>query len=86
MDGIRKVFRERCDGDLLTIELDSDHLPIPRAVESYLFNSQLVTLSNGSQCLVAPLQCREDQQVKACLDQIIDGASPIDAVHYVDLN
>lgn len=85
MDRIRGVYRERCGGELVTIEIDSDRFPVPRAVESYLFNSQLVTLSEESQCLVAPLRCREDRRARACLDRIIDGANPIDAVHYVDL-
>ena len=85
MDRIRKVFLERCERELVTIVLDSDQIPVSQAVESYLFNSQLVTLPKDSQCLIAPLQCRENRWAKACLDQIVDGANPIDAVHYVDL-
>lgn len=66
-----------CDFAAATIPLDD-------AVGSYLFNSQLVTLSDGSMSLIAPAECRDYPTVQDFLGGIIDG-DPIRSVHYVDV-
>ena len=55
------------------------------AVESYLFNSQLVSLPDGTMSLIAPIECRQRSEVKQCIDRIIGADNPIRSVHYLDV-
>jgi succinylarginine dihydrolase len=59
---------------------------VEEAVASYLFNAQLVSLPAGGMALIAPLECRRSEAVKACLDGLLaDDRNPVTAVHYFDV-
>lgn len=71
---------------LTTIEAHDTDFSLEDAVTSYLFNSQIVTLPDGSMALIAPLESSENPSVKAFIDQMIgDSTNPINAVHYLDV-
>ncbi|RMF13271.1 MAG: N-succinylarginine dihydrolase [Gammaproteobacteria bacterium] len=55
------------------------------AVQSYLFNSQLLWLEDGHMLLVVPHECEENPRVRAYLDQIVSSGGPISAVRVFDL-
>jgi succinylarginine dihydrolase len=56
------------------------------AVKSYLFNSQLLTLPNGTTALIAPVECQEIPSVRNYLEELSrDPQSPIQSFHYMDL-
>ena len=55
------------------------------ALQSYLFNSQLVTLPDESMCLIAPADCLENPRIQRFLEQVIAGENPIRAARYVNL-
>jgi succinylarginine dihydrolase len=65
--------------DLRAIEIKASDVPLADAISSYLFNSQLVTLPDGSDALIAPIEAKENPRVKAAIDAI--GI----AAHYVDV-
>ncbi|MCC5824294.1 MAG: N-succinylarginine dihydrolase [Phycisphaerales bacterium] len=59
---------------------------IREAVSSYIFNSQIVTMPDGSMTLVAPEEVREHKRVHAFVDRVIDDPSnPIARVEYIDV-
>ena len=60
-------------------------LGIDDAVATYLFNSQLIARDSGAFLLVAPAECNEHAGVRALLDRLISGASPIEEVITFDL-
>jgi succinylarginine dihydrolase len=63
----------------------SDELSLTDAVQSYIFNSQVVSLSDGTMAMIAPLECREHSGVQRFIARILAGGSPIRAVHYLDV-
>jgi len=77
----------RCTGESLqVIEVSRDTLPLDEAVRTYLFNSQIVTGSDGSTHLICPSQCRESLATRSLIDGwIADSGNPIVDVAYVPL-
>ncbi len=64
----------------------SDHqLPLAEAVKTYLFNSQLVTLPNGTMTLIAPAECQSSKSTLQAIDHILASNTPIRYVRYVDV-
>ena len=55
------------------------------AIRSYLFNSQLVTVPDGSMALILPMEAHDCAPVKVYLDMLVAGNGPIRAVHYVQV-
>jgi succinylarginine dihydrolase len=58
---------------------------LDRAVATYLFNSQLITRTDGSMLLVAPAECVEDEAVAAYLHRLTAGAGPMRELRTFDL-
>lgn len=76
----------RLDGRLISIRVPAERVGLEDAVRSYLFNSQLVTLPDGSMALICPGECRDSEAVSSYLDDLVsDEANPIAAVHVFDL-
>jgi succinylarginine dihydrolase len=72
--------------DLFTIGVGEDELTPAEAVETYLFNSQIVTLPGGEMVLVAPMECQENPRTRVIIDRILaDKDTPIRSVHYVNI-
>ncbi|MGN6652684.1 N-succinylarginine dihydrolase [Trinickia sp.] len=67
------------------IEVPDARVSVADAVSSYLFNSQLLTRPDGRDVLVVPQECRENPHVAAYLDDLANGAGPIDDVLVFDL-
>ena len=59
-------------------------LSVKDAVDSYLFNSQLITLQPGRMALIAPLESQENPAARQVISRILAEENPIQAVHYVD--
>ncbi len=77
----------RCsDGHLRMIDVSEDAVPLADAISSYLFNSQLVTLADGSMTLIAPREVEETPSTAAYLrSAIADSEHPIASAHTLDL-
>ena len=54
------------------------------AVSSYVFNSQLVTLPDGSMSLIAPRECLDRPSVQDYIESVVNGGA-IGSAHYVDV-
>ena len=71
--------------ELIVIKVPFSRVPLADAVRSYLFNSQLVTVADGSMALILPQECADSAPVKAWLDALVAGNGPIRAVHFVEV-
>lgn len=69
----------------IVIAATDAELSLVDAVQSYVFNSQLVTLADGSMALIAPVECRDHPRVQAFLQRVLAEENPIRAVHYLDV-
>jgi succinylarginine dihydrolase len=61
-------------------------LPVGDAVHAYPFNSQLVSLPDGTMAIIAPEESRVSAVACAFLERVLAGRNAVSAVHYVDVN
>jgi succinylarginine dihydrolase len=69
----------------VVVEVPASAVSLADAISSYLFNSQLVTLPDGTMALILPMESHDCAPVKAYLDALVAGNGPIRAVHYVQV-
>lgn len=55
------------------------------AVESYPFNSQLLTVESGKMVIIAPLEAKENPAAFAYLSRVCQEIDEVQTVHYLDL-
>ena len=67
------------------VEVPAAEVSLADAIRSYLFNSQLLTLDDGSMTLVAPTECAETPSVKAWIDRHLASNGAIRQVRFVDV-
>ncbi|WP_194757342.1 N-succinylarginine dihydrolase [Aliidiomarina indica] len=67
------------------IEVPSQVVSVEDAVNTYLFNTQLVTLKSGHMVIIAPTECQENERVAAYLEQLVQQGTPIKEVRYFDV-
>jgi len=82
---IDEAFKMTSGEGLHVIEIGDAQVTLANAIRSYLFNSQLVTLADESVALIAPIECRENANVRKTIEEIITARNPISTVHYVDV-
>lgn len=71
---------------VVLIKVPASRISLSNAVKTYMFNSQIVTLPDGSMCLIAPNDCESVDDVRNYLDEIItDSSNPINTIHYMNL-
>jgi succinylarginine dihydrolase len=61
-------------------------LPVGEAVQSYPYNSQVVTLPSGRMAIVAPRESERSTAARRFLERLLSEENPVSAVHYVDVN
>ncbi len=83
--GVVDALRRALGEELFVVRASGAELPVDRAVSAYPFNSQVVTVADGSMAIVAPTDSRDDARARALLDRCATGASPVRAVHYLDV-
>lgn len=68
------------------IKVATNEVTALEAVSTYLFNSQLITLPDGSMTLIAPKECEENQAVQTRIKAMCeDGSNPLKTVHFLDV-
>jgi succinylarginine dihydrolase len=70
---------------LRIVEITSDQLPLADAVETYLFNSQLMTLPNGNMLFFCPADCADHPKSRSAIERIVAEVSEITEVKFVDV-
>lgn len=74
-----------CGGEPFLIEIPPERLSLAEAVETYFFNSQLVSLPGGGMCLVVPAECEGSSRARDLIQEIVQGENPILEVRFVDI-
>ena len=86
LDAVRRRFAQVTGGELVLIEASEAQVPLADAIRAYLFNSQLVTLADGSMSLICPSECVEVESTRRYLDQLVaGGTTPIRSYTPVEL-
>jgi succinylarginine dihydrolase len=85
VEALLRTLREKL-GDGFTYGLATEQeLPAEVAVAAYPFNSQVLTLSDGSMAIVAPIESRDTEAARRFLERMLAEDNPVKAVHYLDL-
>jgi len=84
LDALRRALGST-GADLRAVRVDTGFVPVADAVASYLFNSQLLSKSDGGMALVVPHECRETPTVARYLEQLVTSGGPIDELIEFDL-
>jgi succinylarginine dihydrolase len=72
-------------GSIVPVIVRDAELGVEEAVSSYLFNSQLVTASDGVVTLVAPIECGEHARTQAVIERVLAEDNPIARVSFIDV-
>jgi succinylarginine dihydrolase len=72
-------------GPLKVIEVKSKEVGLRDAVSTYLFNSQVLTMADGSMLLLAAEECRENARVRKYLEALVERDQPVRRVEFADL-
>ncbi|EKE83832.1 N-succinylarginine dihydrolase [Idiomarina xiamenensis] len=82
---LQEIQQKFGDDRLHFIEVKTSEVSVEDAVNTYLFNTQLVTLDNGDMAIIAPTECQENDAVAAYLADLVSRDTPIRQVHYFDV-
>lgn len=79
-------LKNKAHCNLQIIEVTQAELPLQDAVQTYLFNAQVVSLPNQTMALIAPMECHEHSRTHGLIQTwLSDPNNPIQEVHYLDL-
>ena len=67
------------------IEVPAARVSLADAIQSYLFNAQLVTLPDGGMALIIPTEAKDNLRVWAWLNDLVAGNGPIRQIIPVDV-
>ncbi len=84
-DALLADLRATLGDELCVVEATSRELPVASAVRAYPFNSQVVTRDDGTMCIVAPEDAREDPHAHAFLQKVVAAGGPVKDVFYRDV-
>jgi succinylarginine dihydrolase (EC 3.-.-.-) len=83
-DKLLAALRERVPG-FTPIQVPARAVSVQDAVETYLFNSQLLSRDDGSMMLVLPQESRNHDGVWRYLSELVQADNPIDELRVFDL-
>ncbi|GHE94953.1 N-succinylarginine dihydrolase [Thalassotalea profundi] len=84
--GFKEEVTNKSAYPLHFIEVSTDDVSIENCVNTYLFNTQIVSLADNSMAIIAPMHCKETPQVAQYLEKLLTLDTPIKHVHYFDVN
>jgi succinylarginine dihydrolase len=67
------------------VEVPADRVSLADAIQSYLFNAQLVTLPDGVMALILPTEAKDNRRVWGWLEEMVAGNGPIRRLIPVDV-
>ena len=77
-------IQKKVDFNIHFITIRQKNLSVQEAIESYLFNSQLISLQDQTMALIAPLECKTNQAAYNTIQNILSDSNPINTVEFVD--
>jgi succinylarginine dihydrolase len=85
IEEIRAKFTAMSAVPLHVLEVPAEELSLAEAVETYLFNSQIVTFSDGTMRLIAPAECQHHPRASAVIGRLLDAGTPLRTVDFVSV-
>jgi succinylarginine dihydrolase len=82
---IRAMYEDVYRAKLFLLEAKEKDFPLAAAVETYLFNSQLISLPSGKMALIAPIECQGHPPARGFIEKIIAEDNPVALVDFVDV-
>jgi succinylarginine dihydrolase len=84
---ILNQLKEKASFPLNIIEIKNEQITLEDAVNTYLFNSQLISIPHKKEMvLIAPIECQNNVRVKKTIEELLNhSTNPINSVHYLDL-
>lgn len=83
---IKNKVQSTCKSGMIFLEVKPHEIPLKEAIDTYLFNSQIVSLPNQEMALIAPLECQANTCCRLYIENMLQNrSSPIKQVHYFDL-
>ncbi len=80
-----QTLRHRLGDPFRSVMATTRELPLSEAVFGYPFNSQVLTLPDGTMCIVAPVESRQRPRPRAFLERVVAEDNPVKQVHYLDV-
>ena len=84
-DALVADLREALGDELFVVRAAASELPAASAIRAYPFNSQVLTRDDGTMCIVAPEDAREDAPARAFLEKVVAANGPVKEVFYRDV-
>jgi succinylarginine dihydrolase len=84
-DALVSDLRRLLGEELFVVEATSADLPVSSAIAAYPFNSQVLTRDDGTMCILAPEDAREDAHARAFLERVVAAGGPVTEVFYRDV-
>lgn len=85
LEEIRRKSRVLFSREPYIVVIRNSALPLEDAVETYFFNSQIVSVSKGRMVMIAPEECESHSGVQKVLSEIIGGETRLTDVVYVNV-
>lgn len=86
LEEIKRKVADQCDTEMQFMKVSEKQVPLSDAVNSYLFNSQIVSLPDGKMAMIAPAECEEIESVQRYLKEALQSSeNPIARIHYLNL-
>jgi succinylarginine dihydrolase len=83
--GLLATLREKLGEDFRYVLASNEELPVEDAIRSYPFNSQVLTLPDGTMAIVAPEESRETPTARRFLERVVAEDNPVKRVYYLDV-
>lgn len=84
---IKDKFSKLTKSKIILLKVKESQVSLKNAVKSYLFNSQIVQIPDGSIALIAPEECRSILSVHNFLEEMITSSNnPVSQIHYFKLH
>ncbi len=84
IEQLQSQFEQMFRCPLYVIKITEEQLSVSEALETFFFNSQIVSLPDGKMALIAPVECYQEK-TRELIDQIIENDNPIDQAHFISL-
>ncbi len=85
VEPLLQTLRHRLGDAFRWVMASTRELPVSEAVFGYPFNSQVLTLPDGTMCIVAPIESRQRPRPRAFLDRVLAEDNRVKQVHYLDV-
>lgn len=82
---LQEIQQKFGDQKVHFIKVETNAVPVLDAVQTYLFNTQIITLPSGEMAIIAPTNCEENPAVSAYLADLVTQNTPIKQVRYFDV-